>query len=377
MWWIDREEHRTFWLAKRSVPMGYKKTKISLGIIIVLIIALIGARMYLPYWVTDYVNREIAQLDGYSGSVKDVDIHLWRGAYQIHGLDIYKTGSKIPVPFVAVRTADLSVQWRALFEGAVVAEIDLYDADLNFAIGSNGRTQGTEDAGWAKLVDALSPLEINRFTVKGGKLAFKDFSTESKVDLFVDDIALRVDNLKAVHDKNVALPSPVSLSGTSIGGGRVKAEGAMNILKDIPDFDYDIKLEGAKLTAMNGLARSRAGVDFESGDLSIYIEAAAKNGIVTGYIKPVPRDIEMVSIDEDGDPISIAWQSLISVFGEVFKNHSEDQLATRIEIVGNLNNPDTDTWSAIVGIFRNTFKAYIRDTDGYIDFSKTNVKADD
>ena len=355
--------------------MGYKKIKMSFGILIILAVALIGARLYLPYWVTDYVNKEISELDGYGGSVKDIDIYLWRGAYQINGLDIYKTASKIPVPFVAVRTADLSIQWRALFEGAVVAEIDLYDADLNFAIGSNGQIQGTDDAGWAKLVDALSPFEINRFTVNGGKLAFKDFSPASQVDLFVDDITLRVDNLKAIHDKKIALPSPVSLSGTSIGGGRVTAEGAMNILKDVPDFDYDIKLEGAKLIAMNDFARSRAGVDFESGDLSIYIEAAAKNGVVTGYIKPVARDVEMVSVEDDGDPVSIAWQSLVSVFAEIFKNHSEDQLATRIDIVGNLNNPETDTWSAIVGIFQNTFKAYIRDTDDYIDFSKTSTKA--
>jgi hypothetical protein len=357
--------------------MRHKKTKIFLSVIIVLALALIGARVYLPYWVTDYVNKEINKLDGYSGSVADVDIHLWRGAYAIHDLDIRKTGSGIPVPFVAVKTIDLSLQWRALFEGAVVAEIDLYNADLNFAIGSNGQTQGTEDAGWARLVDALSPLEINRFTVNGGKLAFKDFSVASNVDLFVNDINLRVENLKAVHDENMALPSPVTLTGTSIGGGKVNATGRMNILKDTPDFDYDIKLEGAKLTAMNGFARSRAGVDFEAGDLSVYVEAAAKDGAVTGYVKPVARGVEMVDIEEDGDPISIAWQSLVSIFAELFENQTEDQLATRVDIVGNLNNPETDTWSAIVGIFKNTFNAYIRDTDDEVNFSNTSPAAGD
>ena len=357
--------------------MRHKRVKIFLSVVIVLALSLLGARLYLPYWLKDYVNAEITKLDGYSGSVSDIDVHLIRGAYQIHNLDIRKAGSGIPIPFVAVETIDLSVQWRALFEGAIVAEIDLYNADLNFAIGSNGQTQGTKDAGWARLVDALSPLEINRFTVNGGKLAFRDFSTTSKVDLFIQDIALRVDNLKAVYDKNIALPSPVKLTGTSIGGGRVEADGRMNILKDIPDFDYDIKLEGAKLTSMNGFARSRAGVDFEGGNLSIYIEAAAKDGKITGYVKPVARDVEMVSIENDGDPISIVWQSIVSVFAEIFENQSEDQLATRIEIVGDLNNPDTDTWSAIVGIFKNTFNAYIRDTDNYIDFSNTNPAAGD
>src|SRR5690606_24841408 len=144
-----------------------------------------------------------------------------------------------------------------------------------------------------------------------------------------------------------------------------------------PDFDLDIKLENANLTAMNKFARSRAGVDFEAGDLSLFIEAAAKDGAVTGYVKPVARNVEMVDIEEDGDIISVAWQSVVSVFAEIFKNHPEGQLATRIEIVGDLNDPDTDTWSAIVGIFRNTFNAFIRDTDDDIDFSNTSPAAGD
>ncbi len=120
--------------------MRHKKTKIFLSIIILLALALIGARIYLPYWVKDYVNGEINKLEGYSGQVADIDIHLWRGAYQIHKLDIRKTGSGIPVPFVAVETVDLSVEWRALFEGAIVAEIDLMNANLNFAVSSKGQT---------------------------------------------------------------------------------------------------------------------------------------------------------------------------------------------------------------------------------------------
>lgn len=341
----------------------------------ILVIGLVAFRLYLPTLVRDYVNREINKLEGYSGSVADIDIHLLRGAYQIHQLDIRKDKGGFPMPFVSVAMADLSVEWAALFEGAIVAEIDLYDAQLNFAVGRNGQQQGADDAGWGRFVDALSPLEINRFTVNGGKLTFTDFAVAGQSQLFIEDIALRVENLKALHNKNNPLPSPIKLTGKSIGGGKLEATGDMNILKDIPDFDYDIKLEGASLTAINAFARSHVGVDFEAGDLSLYSELAAKNGRVTGYIKPVARNVEMVDIEEDGDPISILWQSLVSVFAEIFKNHPEDQLATRIPIEGNLNDPETSTWDAIIGIFKNTFNAYIRDTDNLINFSNTNRKS--
>jgi hypothetical protein len=344
--------------------------KIAIGTALILILALIGARVYLPYWVTDYVNRQINDIKGYSGSISDVDINLWRGAYQIHNLKIFKTGADIPVPFVDIKTSDLSVQWAALFDGAIVAEIDLYDAHLNFAVDKKGRDiQTGEGAGWSKFVDALSPLDINHLNIHGGEISFQDFSARQPVDIFIKDIALEVENLKDVKDNDKTLPSPIRLSGHSIGGGKVQATGAMNIIRETPDFDLDIKLENAALPSINAYSRSIAAVDFEKGSLSIYIEAAARDGKLRGYIKPIATDVSMVSLEKDGNPLSVLWQSVVSVFAEIFKNHGKDQLATRIPIEGDIDNPETDTWSAVVGIFRNTFNAFIKDTDDTVNYS--------
>ena len=86
---------------------------------------LVAARVALPYVVKRYVNKTLAELPGYSGSVADIDISLWRGAYQIQGLRVVKTGGKVPVPFVSSRLIDLSVEWKALLNGSIVAEIEV------------------------------------------------------------------------------------------------------------------------------------------------------------------------------------------------------------------------------------------------------------
>lgn len=346
---------------------------IVVSLILLVAIGLIGARIYLSYWVRAYVNRQIDNLHGYSGSVGDIDIHLWRGAYIIQDIKIFKDNAGIPVPFVDIKTADLSVEWRALFQGSIVAEIDFYDADLNFATTGNSIQTG-EGAAWTKLVDALSPLDINRLEIHSGKLAYKDFSASPPADIFVKNITLKVENLRNVEDKNKPLPSPVYLSGTSIGGGKVTASGNMNILRATPDFDFDVKLENAKLPSINNYARSIAAIDFEKGGISIYIEAAAHNGHVTGYIKPILTDVSIVSVKHDKNPFSLIWQSIVSVFAEIFKNHSYDQIATRIPLEGNFNDPETDTWSAVVGIFRNTFNAFKHETDNSVNFLNTSKK---
>lgn len=151
--------------------MSRRKTwkRIGLVSIVLLAVALVGARIYLPYWVTDYVNARIAELDGYGGSIADVDIHLWRGAYTIHGLDIYKTKGGLKEPFVAADSIDLSIEWRALFKGSIVAEVDINGINFNIA-----KSQTGAGAGWDKLVDALSPVDINRLNVNSGRVAYLD-----------------------------------------------------------------------------------------------------------------------------------------------------------------------------------------------------------
>ena len=86
------------------------------------VLLLVAGRIALPYIVEDYANEKLAALDSYDGHVGDIDMHLWRGAYSIDDIVIVKTGAKRPVPFFSSRRVDLSVEWRSLLKGSVVAE---------------------------------------------------------------------------------------------------------------------------------------------------------------------------------------------------------------------------------------------------------------
>lgn len=71
--------------------------------------------MYLPARVKYYVNTQLAAFNDYGGSVGDIRVFLWRGAYRIRDLYIYKTGDNPRTPFIAAETTDLSVEWGALW----------------------------------------------------------------------------------------------------------------------------------------------------------------------------------------------------------------------------------------------------------------------
>lgn len=340
-------------------------TKGMLVFLLLVALALGAGRLYLPYWAKGYVNRQIAALHGYGGSVDGLGISLWRGAYQIHGLHIFKTGGGLKEPFVDARLIDLSVQWRALLRGRVVAEADIDDIALNFALNQTGR-----GGGWPAFVDALSPFDFNHVNVHGGRVSYLDHSASPDVNVYIADIEGGITNLRNVEGRAAALPSDLRISGTSIGKGRADVRGHVNILRDIPDFDLDMKLENADLPALNDYARAAAGVDFARGKAGLYSELAAADGHLTGYVKFLATGVSLGSPRRDHNVIQAVWQGLVGAFMAIFKNQPKDQFALRVPVAGNLRNPDKDAWSAFFSIFSNAFgKAFTRDTDGRINFS--------
>lgn len=329
----------------------------------VLVVALIAGRIYLPFWVTDYVNRQIDQLEGYRGSIDGVGISLWRGAYQIHGLNIHKRDG-LKEPFVAAELVDFSIQWKALLNGHIVSEVDIYDINLNFA-----KSQSGAGGGFGTFLTSLTPFDINRLDVHSGRVAYLDYSASPDVNIFIDDINGSVTNLRNVEDKNVALPSELAVTGKSIGGGKLNLAGNVNILRDVPDFDVEVKLEDTQLAAFNDYTRAAAAIDFDQGRAGFYSELAAANGNLAGYVKFIADDVRMINLRTQDSILNALWESVAASFMAIFKNHSEDQFALRLPITGRIDNPERGVWSAFLSIFSNAFGgAFPRDTDGNINF---------
>lgn len=335
--------------------------RVLLGALLALALILIAGRVYLPIWLTDYVNKTLDNIPGYSGSVRDVDVALLRGAYVIHDLKLLRTVKDIPVPFLDIRKSDLSLQWGALFNGEIVGDVTLYNPVINFAVGRSGQTAQTgANTDWTVPIKELMPLDINFLEINNGRLSYKDFSTAPNIDLFIEDLFLRATNIRNVEEKSAALPSALVATGKSIGGGDLRIDGNMNILRRIPDLSVKGKLEKVSLPAMNNYARAFAGIDFNSGNLDIYTDLNVKDGKVSGFVKPLARNIDLIDPEkEGGNPLNLLWESLVSVVLEVFENQPRDQVATQIPLEGSIDSPDTDFWATLNGILKNAFvKAY-------------------
>lgn len=356
--------------SKKKKRKAYRKKRFIIPTII--IIALIIFRIMLPSIVKNNINKVLADIPGYYGEVKDVDIALYRGAYVLNGLYLNKVNAKTQVPFLNFPKTDISIEWKSLFKGKIVSEIEMFSPEVIYVFEDQQATSEEGDADtedWTKAITEIVPIDINHFEIYDGKMGFVKLQTEPDIDLYLDKLSLTADNLRNVRENGKKLPSPITASAVSIGQGKFKLDGALNIIKEIPDMDLNISLENANVTAVNDLTRAYAGIDFKSGDVSVYSEFAIADGHFKGYIKPMLKDSKMIS-KEDGI-LGVIWEGFVGMFKFILKNQGTDTIATEVPLEGDLNNIEAGILPTIFNIFENgwfhAFKTDINDEIEYKD----------
>jgi len=339
-----------------SIKNLSRKKKIWLTVLSVFILLLVAFRIYLPSLVLRFVNNELTKINGYTGHVHDIDIRLLEGSYRIKDIELKKTGGKIPVPFFSANVIDLSVEWRALLNGEVVGKIEFYKPQLNFVKGPTEETSQTHiDKDWRDVVDDLMPLKINRLAVDDGEIHFRDFHSTPKIDLLMQQVNITAENLNNAKHQKELLPSTAKATAFAYGG-MASVNMRLNPLEKNPTFDLNAELRGLDIVKLNDFLRAYGNFDVHKGSISIFAEAAAKENKLTGYAKPIIKDLKVLNWKQDKkDPVKLVWEGIIEGAAWVFKNHPKDQLATQVSFEGNLQKPDIDTWSIIGQTLRNAF----------------------
>lgn len=351
-----------------------RKGFIALLIVVVLLVAF---RLYLPTLVKNYVNGVLSDIPGYYGYVEDIDLAIYRGAYVINGLYLNKVKAETQIPFLNFPKTDISIQWNAIFRGKIVSEIYMYDPEINYVMEdqqASGDTAKPKADDWTEALDDLIPIDINHFEINNGTVAFKQVNARPPIDLHITEINLVAENLQMVKGKEHTLPSTLTATGNSIGGGHMTIDGRVNLIKEIPDADISFKLEKVDMTALNDFAQEYAKLDFKQGEFNFYSEFAIADGYLKGYLKPLMTKVELIEKEEPF--LTKVWEGIVEFFGFIIKNQKTKTLATKVPLEGDLNNPDTEIWPAIGAIFRNAWiEAFRRTIDDEIEY-KDAIKGD-
>jgi hypothetical protein len=331
---------------------------------VLIVLALIGARLAAPTVVRWYVNRTIDQSPLYDGQIGDIDIHLWRGAYTINDIRLNKVTGNVPVPLFAARRLDLAMQWNALLAGEIVGKVRIDQPELNFVDGDDSSQDQTGVGGpWLEILEDLFPFRINQANVINGSIHFRAFDKNPPVDVFIDQLDAQLDNLTNIHNDTTPLIATVTAKGKAMGHADLQYQMKLDPFSYNPTFQMAVRLIGLDVTKVNNLTRAYGAFDFEKGFFDLVVEVDSKEGGFEGYVKPMFRNIKVLSLKDDvkeDDVFRVFWEALVGVAAEVLQNQPRDQFATRIPMSGDLTSPRTDILASIGNILRNAFiRAYL------------------
>src|SRR4030095_10228244 len=340
--------------SKKASKKSRKQKLLRIGLVVLVLI--IALRLVLPYFVLRYVNKRLADIEGYFGHVHDIDLSLHRGAYIVKDIYINKkdTATQKQTPLFSCPNVDISIEWRSLFRGKIVSELEFLSPALRFTEDKAEPEEMEKDTNdFRKILKTFTPLKVNRFEVFDGKIAYLDNTVKPVVDVQLDNAHIIARNLSNVVDTTL-LPARVE-ANAHVSGGTVKFNMRIDALAEDPTYDLNAEIKGAQLKRLNDFFKAYADFDVNKGTFGLYMEIAAKDRKYIGYVKPIIEDLDVVGPEDRKDSfLRQLWESLVGVAGDILENKDE-QIVTKVPIVGEYDDRTIGIWYAVLAALRNGF----------------------
>jgi len=197
-------------------------------------------------------------------------------------------------------------------------------------------------------------LRVDRFRVENARVGFVNRATNSPYRVFLDDTQLTITNFSN-HFANGT--GKATLRARFMGAGAMAVTGTFRPEREGPDFDLDVRIEDTPMTALNDVMRAYGKFDVVAGTFSFYSQLTVRHGQITGYVKPLFRDLDVYDKRQDKDKSVFrkAYEGLVGGISKLLENTPRDEVATRAEIKGRVENPRASTWQVILRLVQNAF----------------------
>ena len=197
-------------------------------------------------------------------------------------------------------------------------------------------------------------LDVNDVNISDSELGIVNKASEPQYRLFVTGAQVKIQNLSNQAEDGVAT---ITASGRFMNSGKTRLVARFRPKGKRPNFDLQLAIEQSDLTALNPLLRAYVGADVVAGVFSFYCEISVRNGSITGYVKPLFRDVDVYDPKQDRKKgiFSKLYEGILGGLAWVLQNRPREEVATTTNISGKLSNPETSMTGVIIGLVQNAF----------------------
>lgn len=259
-----------------------------------------------------------------------------------------------------VLSAEGQVEFSPLIQEIQLTTLNVRDVKADFVHSAKTR-QKEHDTG-KKVAQAAREASqhptlvarIDRGKIEHSEFGFVNTATTPSYRMFIADTDIELENWSNQLTAETAI---VRLKGMLMGSGETHIAGAFRPETRSPDFDLSVKILKTPVKSLNPLLQAYGGLDAASGVFSVYSEMTVKNGTVTGYLKPLFKEVKAYDPPQDRDKglLQKIYEKTVNVAAELFKNTPRKEVATKTHVAGPIENPQASTWEMVVTLFQNAF----------------------
>jgi hypothetical protein len=197
-------------------------------------------------------------------------------------------------------------------------------------------------------------LRVDLLRVRNGTFGFVNRAARERYRVFLTNTSVEVRNFSNQRTEGT---STARLTGRFMGSGHTTVSATFRPERQGPDFDVDVRIQNTDLRAMNDVLRAHGRFDVTGGVFSFFSEISVKDRRIDGYVKPLFRDVDAYDPEQDADKGALRklFERVVEGISKLLENRPRDEVATRADISGPVQNPRASTWQVIANLVENAF----------------------
>jgi membrane protein len=320
------------------------------------------------------MNAALRKIPGLRGSVRRLEVYFIRPVVAAKGISLVTCNGTGPGHRIEMDLLKVSSEWKTLLGGSLVASLEVDAPRLLLRAGeiqgSRGEGATTEqkskrdnesptrlkNAGpaWQEKVMQLPHFKVASATVRDGEVRIAGLTGQNGTELSIQHLNIRAENIANSDRLKTNSMARVSADAGLPGSGTFQLQAQGYPLAKVPTFNADLSSRDIDLTALQELIESAVDVKVRRGFADLFVEAAAANGYIRGYAKPIFDKLELEEPQHRSFFVRLkAFASKTLVW--LFKNKRKDRIATRLNFEGRIDDPGLDVFGALIRFIRNAF----------------------
>jgi hypothetical protein len=332
-------------------PGWLRRALFALGLLLALIIII---RVLLDPIAAHFTHKQLNASEAVSGDFESVHVTLLPPGYGIRRIKIIEAqGGDWLHPLFYAEHARVTLDWRRLLHAELAARLRLDGPKMVMTATGGKGGKKIPDIGAA--LEKVIPARVDRVEVREGEFLYRDVTAPRHPEFWLHDIELAAENLTTRKRLAGGRPATVSARATLGKSGTVTFFASADLFAAKPEFAGQLALRGWRVAELYDLEEPATKLQTPKGTLDLFAEFKARDGTISGGVKPVLRNVE-VRPTEDGFGNKLkAWiaDKGLRLFSD--RVPGRNAAATVIPIQGRLDQPDVQIWPTILGVLRNAF----------------------